>query len=150
MTLNVNHSNPVVQSEAEETLRGLRNMNYQDDGPEEFFKEVVIIREWYQHRKLRLKEIERVVGRQGVVDFCGFTLDSIHFHLRVYTDEGLQFIKREIQSGRIGRKLAAVLVSEETKTKFKDWDAFTVTLETGAQTLDQQILGMFKRGTNVI
>ena len=139
LTLNVNHSNPAVQSKAEETLKGLLNTSYQGEGPKEFFEEVVIIRDWCKRRKLKLKELENVVGRQGMIDFCGFTQDSIHIHLRVYTDEGLQFIEKDIQSGHIGRQLAAVLLSEETRAKFKDWDAFTVTIETGAQTLGQEI-----------
>ena len=62
-----------------------------------------------------VKCLERSIGRDGFYKLIGLTHDSIHFHVKVYTIEGLRWLQSDVQSGRIGHQLGKVLVSEKTR-----------------------------------
>eukprot|EP00057_Strongylocentrotus_purpuratus_P017324 XP_011671798.1 PREDICTED: uncharacterized protein LOC105441891 [Strongylocentrotus purpuratus] len=120
--LKVTHSNQLVMKEAQGKLQALLDASSSDVslvpstgvGADflEGLKSLSILCKRYSDF---VKCLGRSIGRIGFYKLTGFTVDSIHFHVKVYTIEGLRLLQSDVQSGRIGHQLGKVLISKNTK-----------------------------------
>ncbi|XP_041463272.1 sterile alpha motif domain-containing protein 9-like [Lytechinus variegatus] len=141
--LNVSHANKLVREEAQGRLQAVLEAGFSETsvalspGGEiaEFLKGLKECSLFFKRHSAMVKSLEKTVGRDGMYKLIGLTVDSIHFHVKVYTMEGLHALQMDIQSGRIGHDLGKVLLSEETKQQFTEDIVLDVTSEGGAWNL---------------
>eukprot|EP00057_Strongylocentrotus_purpuratus_P028948 XP_011683422.1 PREDICTED: uncharacterized protein LOC105447276 [Strongylocentrotus purpuratus] len=120
--LNVTHSNQLVEEEAQGKLQALLYASSSQVSlvpstgiSADFLEGLNSFTELCMPHLDLVKNLERSIGRDGFYKPIGLTVDSIHFHVKVYTVEGLRWLQRDVQSGRIGYQLGKVLISENTK-----------------------------------
>nr|XP_054752957.1 sterile alpha motif domain-containing protein 9-like [Lytechinus pictus] len=141
--LNVSHANKLVREEAQGRLQAVLEAGISETslvlspGGEiaEFVKGLKECSLFFKRHSAMVKSLEKTVGRDGMYKLIGFTVDSIHFHVKVYTIKGLRALQMDIQSGRIGHELGKVLLSEKTKQQFTGDIVLDVTSEGGAWNL---------------
>nr|XP_054752959.1 sterile alpha motif domain-containing protein 9-like isoform X2 [Lytechinus pictus] len=140
--LNVSHANKLVREEAQGRLQAVLEAGFSETSVAlspggEIGEFLIGLRDrslFFKHHSAMVRWLEKTIGRDGMYKLIGLTVDSIHFHVKVYTMEGLSFLQMDIQSGRIGHDLGKVLLSEETKQQFTEDIVFDVTSEGGALT----------------
>ena len=99
-----------------------------------FLQELKSVSNWCKHHADTLTILSKSIGREDMYNLLGFTVDSIRLHIQVLSDEGFQWLQRDIQSGLIGQRLGELLVSAETKARFQNSIIFDVNLvETGGR-----------------
>ena len=137
MVLNVTHREMAVQTEVQTTLEDILNgsssqsslVSWQDVEAAAFLPELKNVSDWCRKNSKLLKLLEENVGREGMYQVVGFSVNSIHVYLRVCGDEGLQCLQRDIQRGMLGKRLGAVLISERSKAKYPDCITMDINIE---------------------
>ena len=140
MALNVTHREMAVQTEVQTTLEDILNgsspqsslVSWQDVEAAAFLRELKNVSDWCRKRSKLLKLLEENVGKEGMYQFVGFSVNSIHIYLRVCGDEGLQCLQRDIQRGMLGKRLGEVLISERSKAKYPDCITMDINIEEGS------------------
>eukprot|EP00057_Strongylocentrotus_purpuratus_P021854 XP_011676328.1 PREDICTED: uncharacterized protein LOC105444162 [Strongylocentrotus purpuratus] len=134
--LNVTHSNQLVREEAQGKLQALLDASSSDVSlvPStgvggDFLEGLKSFTELCKPLLDVVRHLERSIGRDGFYKPTGLTVDSIHFHVKVYTIEGLRLLQSDVQSGRIGHQLGMVLISEKTKQEVGNDIVLDVALE---------------------
>eukprot|EP00057_Strongylocentrotus_purpuratus_P028462 XP_011682936.1 PREDICTED: uncharacterized protein LOC105447040 [Strongylocentrotus purpuratus] len=120
--LNVTHSNQLVREEAQGKIKALLDASSSEVSlvpstgvAADFLEGLKTFSNLCKRHSDLMKDLERSIGRDGFYKLNGLTHDSIHFHVKVYTIEGLRWLQSDVQSGRIGHQLGKVLISEKTK-----------------------------------
>ncbi|XP_030850379.1 sterile alpha motif domain-containing protein 9-like [Strongylocentrotus purpuratus] len=120
--LNVTHSNQLVREEAQGKIKALLDASSSEVSlvpstgvAADFLEGLKTFSNLCKRHTDLVKCLERSIGRDGFYKLIGLTHDSIHFHVKVYTIEGLRWLQSDVQSGRIGHQLGKVLVSEKNK-----------------------------------
>eukprot|EP00057_Strongylocentrotus_purpuratus_P012786 XP_011667260.1 PREDICTED: uncharacterized protein LOC105439689 [Strongylocentrotus purpuratus] len=123
--LNVTHPNQLVREEAQGNVQALLDASSsqisldQSTGVSaDSLERLKTFSESCTPQLNLVKDLKRSIGRDGLYNLNGMTHDSIHFHVKVYTIEGLHRLQSDVQSGHIGHQLGKVLVSEKTRQQF--------------------------------
>ena len=120
--LNITHSNQLVREEAQGKLQALLDASSSEvslvpstGGAADFLEGLKTFSNLCKRHSDLVKCLERSIGKDGFYKLIGLTEDFIHFHVKVYTIEGLRRLQSDVQSGLIGHQLGKVLISDKTK-----------------------------------
>ncbi|XP_071478742.1 sterile alpha motif domain-containing protein 9-like [Diadema antillarum] len=131
----VSHNNPEIQKKAEGNVKSVllpTPDSLQPQGGElgeSFWQVMRALGDWLKHTADRIRAIQKAVGRPAMYQPTGFTLDSIHLSVRVYSDEGYTLLIDDIRNGLIGRQLGDALIPPDARQGLPDNISFDVTLQ---------------------
>ncbi|XP_072178297.1 uncharacterized protein [Diadema setosum] len=131
----VGHRNPEFQKKAEDSLKNLLLPTPDSLQPqvgefrESFCQEMSDMCIWLKHNADHMRAIQNAVRKLAKYELIGFTLDSIHLSVRVYSDEGYTLLMDDIHSGLIGRQLGDALIPPDARQGLPDSIPYEVTLE---------------------